>query len=307
VSWEEHKAWGLGLEDFVDKNKADGLVKLAALCQVVWFTLQAVTRAAHGLPLASLETMTLAYVFNAIVTYGFWWEKPKDIATATFVDLPEMTDRQWQAFESLAMEETYDVLRPGERQRSSIAWYVVARDCRDDEVLVMATGIGDHDGDTEANWPRQSRMPSSKEESGIATRVEEIVKAPHVEWTKVITEWDANLYMTKWWPLLCLLGASFGAIHLLSWSSRFPTVVEVWLWRGSAVVSIVTAVICMQFRTMALTWDGPSTIVKVASPLLYIVSRIIMVIEAFTSLRAMEAGTYQTYVVWNYWFHFEFL
>ncbi|KAK4117911.1 hypothetical protein N656DRAFT_744580 [Canariomyces notabilis] len=108
------------------------------------------------------------------------------------------------------MEETYDVLRPGERQRLSIAWYMVARDCRDDESA---------DGDTEANWPRQSRMPWSKEESGVATRVEEIVKAPPVEGTMVITEWDADLYMTK---------------------------------------------------TMALTWDGPLTIVKVVSPLLYV-------------------------------------
>lgn len=64
TSWQDHKSWGLAGDDISDKNKADGLVKLAALVQLVWFTLQCVTRAAHQLPLATIETMALAYVFK---------------------------------------------------------------------------------------------------------------------------------------------------------------------------------------------------------------------------------------------------
>lgn len=30
------------------------------------------------------------------------------------------------------------------------------------------------------------------------------------------------IYFTKWWPFICVLGASFGAIHLISWNSTFP-------------------------------------------------------------------------------------
>lgn len=60
ASWDDHKAWGLSKADIHDKNKADGLVKLTALLQALWFTLQSVVRIAHGLPLAPLETMTLA-------------------------------------------------------------------------------------------------------------------------------------------------------------------------------------------------------------------------------------------------------
>ncbi|WAO87137.1 Hypothetical protein NCS54_00443400 [Fusarium falciforme] len=208
VSWDNHKSWGLSREDIEDKNKADGLVKVAALLQVIWFTLQCIVRSANHLPLAALETMTLAYVFNALVTYAFWWEKPKDIATAAFV-----------------------------------------------------------------------------------------------EDTNVITEWDASLYMTRYWPLLCLLGASFGAIHLISWVSVFPSEVELWLWRVSALISVVTAVLCMQFRKMSFTWEGPLTIIKVSSPFLYLVSRLIMAVETFACLRAMEASTYEVVNISNYWFH----
>ena len=283
VSWDDHREWGLSEEDIEDKSKADGLVKLAALLQVIWFTLQCVTRAAHDLPLAPLEAMTLAYVFNALITYGFWWSKPKDIATASFVDLPEMTTRQRQTFEGLTMEETYDVSDPGQKQNLDIAWYVVARDCRDDEVLVMSQVSEDVESKAD-----------SVSDKGVVVSVED---------SKVITEWDANLYMTRYWPLICLLGASFGAIHLISWDTTFPTTMELWLWRVSALVSVATSVLCMQFRSVSLHWEGPLTIVKVGSPVLYIVSRVIMAGETFAGLRAMEARTYFTFDMWNYWFH----
>jgi hypothetical protein len=289
ISWQDHKSWGLASDDISDKNKADGLVELAALLQVVWFTLQCITRAAHQLPLATIETMTLAYVFNGLVTYAFWWEKPKDIVTASFVNLPEMTSLQWAKCESLAMENTYDVSDPDQKQNDSIAWYAVPRDCRDDEVGVME--VHGRDMEEIVSTPE---MRSQK----IGHTVNEIEQD-----VSVITEWDANLYMARYWPLLCLLGASFGAIHLISWISSFPSEAERWLWRTSALISVVTSVICMQFRKVTLRWEGIHTIIKVGSPLLYLASRVLMAVEAFVGLRAMEPATYDTYALTNYWFH----
>ncbi|KAI8722591.1 hypothetical protein NCS52_00403200 [Fusarium sp. LHS14.1] len=289
VSWDNQKSWGLSREEIEDKNKADGLVKVAALLQVIWFTLQCIVRSSNHLPLAALETMTLAYVFNALVTYAFWWEKPKDIATAAFVDLPGMTRLQKEKFEGLAMEDTYDVSDPNQKQSNSIAWYMVPRDCRDDEVLVMAQE------EHEMNEPYlSSRDGNQSTKDLIVSQVED---------TNVITEWDASLYMTRYWPLLCLLGASFGALHLISWVSVFPSKVEIWLWRISALISVVSAVLCMQFRKMSFTWEGPLTIIKVSSPFLYLVSRLIMAVETFACLRAMEASTYEVVNISNYWFH----
>ncbi|SCN86819.1 uncharacterized protein FFM5_04026 [Fusarium fujikuroi] len=279
VSWQDHKSWGLAKEEIADKNKADGLVKLAALLQVVWFTVQCITRSAHHLPLATIETMTLAYVFNGLVTYAFWWEKPKDIVTASFVNLPEMTPLQWDRFESLAMENTFDVSDPSQKHDNSIAWYVVPRDCRDDEIGIM------EDPERTADESVSITEPNCRKIESIVTEVEA---------GNVITEWDSNLYMTRYWPLLCLLGASFGAIHLISWTSSFPSEAERWLWRFSALVSVITSVVCMQFRKMSLIWDGPLTVIKVASPLLYLVTRVVMAVEAFVGLRAMEPTTYDT-------------
>ncbi|KAF4336401.1 hypothetical protein FBEOM_9734 [Fusarium beomiforme] len=288
VSGQNHKHWGLAREEMADNNKADGLVKLAALLQVVWFTVQCITRAAHQLPLATLETMTLAYVFNGLVAYAFWWEEPKDIVTASFVNLPEMTPLQRGRFGSSAMETTYDVSDSNQKQDDSIAWYVVPRDCRDDEVGVM----DDAQQDTEESLSTAELSSRKVEATAMETEVD-----------NVITEWGSSLYMTRYWPILCLLGAFFGAIHLISWNSSFPSQAERWLWRVSALVSVITSDICMQFRNMSIRWDGPLSIIKVGSPLLYLVTRVVMAVEAFVGLRAMEPATCDTYALTNYWFH----
>ena len=63
-------------------------------------------------------------------------EKPKDIATASFVDLPETTAHQPETFDGLAMEKTYDVLDPTQKT----AWMLLGTQSRQitEEVLVMA-------------------------------------------------------------------------------------------------------------------------------------------------------------------------
>lgn len=363
VRWADRDAWGLSMEVIRDKSKADGLVKLAALFQVSWFTLQCITRAAHNLPIAPMEAMTLAYVFVVILTYAFWWIKPKDIATASYVDLPPMTSEQWDVFESLAMENTYDNDDPSAKPSKNIAWYLVGRDCKDDEVLVMGQVVDvtkkrdvevavkavdeeehpqtdtttaidkkrrvpvtwgpgnkhtkrfDNEFKVAATWsPRRYNTDNAVDgrtnrsmvhrstnnnEEGRHTSTSEAPKE-----SKVITEWDEALYMSRFWPLICILGSAFGAFHLISWNSAFPTIAERWLWRSSALTSVATSILCMHFRTISLEWDGPLSIMRVGSPLFYGISRLVMMAEVFASLRAMAPATYDTYEIWNYWLHF---
>lgn len=90
----------------------------------------------------------------------------------------------------------------------------------------------------------------------------------------------------------------------MSWNSKFPTTIELWLWRASALTAVVTSILSMQSRTVSLRWEGASTIVRVGSPLLYVVCRVVMIAQVFAALRAMPAATYNTSAVWQYWFHF---
>lgn len=154
-------------------------------------------------------------------------------------------------------------------------------------------------------------------ETSKSTFVEEVLSIqpgiqrarPHIERTEdpmIFTQWDRDLYFTKWWPLIYVLGASFGTIHLISWNSTFlttppPPPFERWLWRSSALTSVIMSIIYMQFKIVSLRWDGPLTIVRVSVPILYIISHVVMMAEVFAALRAMPRNTYDTYEIWNYW------
>jgi hypothetical protein len=119
----------------------------------------------------------------------------------------------------------------------------------------------------------------------------------------VVSHWDPDLYGSKIWPAACLLGASFGALHLISWDTVFPTTVELWLWRISAFVSISSMIVFMHFKKVVFRWGGPLTIISLLSPALYCVSRVVMMGQVFAALRAQDPAIYDTYEVSTYWMH----
>ncbi|KAF2107829.1 hypothetical protein BDV96DRAFT_672646 [Lophiotrema nucula] len=160
VSWPPKESWGLSEELIEDKSKADGLLKLVALWQVIWFTINCITRSAHSMELAPLESMTLAYVVQVILTYCLWWKKPKDIATASFVSLPEMNEEQKRQFDSLSMEVTYGVPDPATtEQLMNNAWYIIPRDCTENAYLI-AKGGSQYTNLEEARGQEEKELPT---------------------------------------------------------------------------------------------------------------------------------------------------
>lgn len=283
--------------------------------------------------LAPIESMTLAYVVQTILTYCLWWKKPKDITTVSYVSLPSMENDQLREFESLSMEATYDVPDPATTHQSmGIAWYIIPRDCGE-TAFKLAKGesqqVNDdalQTGAEDTIWREQKSSELEAHEISIQTEQfppkrfwlnratalakMELGKRPGVKTggseptdTKVVTEWDDSLYMTKLWPIVCLLGCSFGAVHLISWNAIFPTRIELWLWRASSIGSIVTALVTMQFKKISFRWQGLMTIVQIGAPVLYVICRILMVAEVIAAFRALPRSTYETYEVTNYWFH----
>lgn len=62
--------------EICDKSKADVLAKSIAIIQISRFLLEAMARAANGLPISPLEYFTCAQVFCALFTYIYWFDKP---------------------------------------------------------------------------------------------------------------------------------------------------------------------------------------------------------------------------------------
>ncbi|KAI4159456.1 MAG: hypothetical protein L6R39_000358 [Caloplaca ligustica] len=295
LDWRDHERWGLSIENIRDKSNADGTAKLLALVQVSWFAAQSIMRRAHDLPLSQLESMTLSYIPLFAITYLFWWVKPKDVLTPSVVDLPDMSEEQHAMFDSMAVSNIFDDEGLGKQGSLWSIWYLTPR-------------VFEKEADDNALQEAQQKL-SEADEKGPVQRIERAVNlgtkvssGPAKE--TVLAHWDPELYRSKLlWPITCVFGASFGALHLISWDSRFPSPVESWLWRGAALASIVSMLIFMQFEKVVLRWDGPLTVISLASPFIYLLSRIVMIGGVIAAFRASDPAIYNTYVVSTYWIH----
>jgi hypothetical protein len=303
LDWKDHASWGLDEEEISDKSNADSAAKVVALCQALWFVAQSIMRTAHALPLSQIESMTLSYIPLFAATYFFWWIKPKDIKTPSVVGLPPMLPDQMHVFESMAISSKFD--NEGSTEQTSMwnIWYLTPRVFEkeaEDKAMEQAKAIAKERVALKLGIEQEAgnHAPASKYPK-TASILDPVTPKKEV----VVSHWDPSLYRSKLWPVICLFGASFGALHLISWYTQFPTAAESGLWRGSALVSIFSLLIFMHFEKVVFRWDGPLTVVKLVTPILYLLSRVIMMGEVVAGLRAEDPAVYQTYVVSTYWVH----
>ncbi|CAK1360620.1 uncharacterized protein RHO25_003916 [Cercospora beticola] len=301
LDWSNHAAWGLSSATISDKGSADATVKVFALLQIGWFVVQSIMRTAHKLPLAPLESMTLSYIPLFAMAYAYWWIKPKDIETPSEIELPYMCQSQRAHFDSMAISDVFD--REGTKQQESLwnIWTLTPRmfeqeaaekafEEEEDKYNEQKQGFYDHihacsDPQCEENGHQRPLPPLRRRETTLA-------------------HWDPSLYHSRiLWPIACLAGISFPALHLISWHSIFPTLVETWLWRISAIVSMVAMLVFMQFEKVVFRWRDPLMLIKILSPALYLITRVIMLVGAFAAFRAADPKIYDTYVMSSFWVH----
>ncbi len=310
IDWDDHALWGLSEENIRDKSNADGTAKLLALGQVFWFVAQSIMRRAHTLPLSQLETMTLSYIPLIALTYFFWWVKPKDVMNPSVVDLPDMLSEQKTTFESMAVSSVFDNEGIGKQGSLWTIWYLTPRVFEkeaEDKALQEAQQKASREAEQKAAQEAQEKTNSHETKQAVARAIEsgEDLKENKVSGKEtVVACWDPELYHSKiLWPVICLFGASFGALHLISWYTVFPTLVEQWLWRAAALVSIFSMLIFMHFEKVVLRWGGPLTMISLVSPVLYLLSRVVMIGGVIAAFRASDPAIYDTYIVSTYWIH----
>ena len=95
------------------------------------------------------------------------------------------------------------------------------------------------------------------------------------------------------------VGVCFGAIHCISWVFSFPTHAELLIWRVSCVA--ITAVpIYISLGLLLGAWladmigDTVLYFIPISGGVLYILARAVTLILAFTSLRDLPPGAYET-------------
>ncbi|TFK61781.1 hypothetical protein BDN72DRAFT_429304 [Pluteus cervinus] len=117
----------------------------------------------------------------------------------------------------------------------------------------------------------------------------------------------------------CLIGVIFAGIHFIAWNSDFPTHVELLLWRSSSLVVFVVPFLvgllglllndfdfngndAWRFRGMGAVRE---TVLKATrwalyrlGPILYILARVSLIIQAFISLRDLQPEVFKN-VAWT--------
>lgn len=260
IHWDHLQNWGLSEELLNDKSNADSMAKLIALGGVAKFSVDCILRVYHHLPVSALESMTLGYIPLFAVSYFFWWLKPKDIDTPSVVCLPPLSYADRQVFDSYALSGAFDDGSKLCQGSISEAWRL-------------------RPGDFEQEAVQQEAIDMQNSRFGQG---------------RLISHWDPDLYHSKLWPVTCLFGISFGTLHLASWDITFPTILEQWIWRVSAIISMIAMLVFMQFQKVILRWRSPVTIICMISVMLYLLSRVGAMVEAFSSLKASDPAIYNT-------------
>ena len=86
------------VEEIKDRSKTDGLSKMIAVGQTLWFVAQCIARRAQHLDLTPVELLTLSLAVLNGMMYFLWWNKPMDVRCPVRVYLldksytPDQTD-----------------------------------------------------------------------------------------------------------------------------------------------------------------------------------------------------------------------
>ena len=251
-----------------DRGKSDWLAKSLVLLQTSWFIMQCIARAIGHLPVTHLEIVTLAYAAMNFVIYIFWWNKPLNV------------NRPVRVFRKSEAGETHPQV-PG---RTSETWELTWKELGDGLEMIFRFIIGLQDD--VVNLSREDRVPRF--------------------WANTTN--DEHLAADA---IVLGVGVFFGAIHCIAWVFSFPTHTELLMWRISSVaitavpvyLPLVIALAELLRWMMDLEVEESGTTITVyfaalSGGILYIIARAVTLVLAFTSLRDLPPGAYET-VYWT--------
>ena len=244
-----------------DKGKSDWLAKSLVLLQTSWFVMQCIARAVEHLPVTHLEIVTLAYAAINFVIYIFWWNKPLNV------------NRPVRVFQKSGESEpgrTQPHFKEPVSKMRELTWEAIVKDLE----TLFSFIAGNQDNDVDLS--RKDKVPSF-----WANSTDEQVTADMI---------------------VLGVGVFFGAIHCIAWSFSFPTYIELLIWRiSSIIITAVPVYIPLIFFLGAwlenMDFDKFATVLFLAllsGGIPYIAARAITLVLAFTSLRELPSGAFDT-------------
>ena len=245
-----------------DRGKSDSLARTFVLLQTSWFIMQCIARGIEHLPLTHLEIVTLAYVAMNFVIYIFWRNKPVNV------------NRPVRVFRKSEPRETQRLVTEPISEGRELGWEAIGKGLL--TIFKFIIGIRDRD----VNLSREDSVPMFWANS---TDGNELVFADFI---------------------VLVVCVCFGAIHCIAWFFSFPTHTELLMWRISSITITAAPVYIPLMFFLAGLLGGCFDLQKsayivfylapVIGGILYILARAITLVLAFTSLRDLLPGAYET-------------
>ena len=242
-----------------DRGKSDWLAKSLVLVQTSWFVMQCIARAIEHLPVTHLEIVTLAYAAMNFVIYIFWWNKPLNV------------NRPVRVFRKSGESEPSEMQPQSSSEARKLTWGAISSGLW--TILRFIAGNQDH----RVNLSREDRVPRF--------------------WANST---DRNAAVAD--LIMLGVGICFGAIHCIAWSFPFPMHTELLIWRMSSVaITAVPVYITLMFglgrwlqNTEFVTIGDIAYFLIFPVGLLYVIARAVTLALAFTSLRDLPPGAFDT-------------
>ncbi|KAJ7331347.1 hypothetical protein DFH08DRAFT_1021432, partial [Mycena albidolilacea] len=255
-------------EDIIDKSKDDSLITCAAIVQVVWFAAQEVARLHENLPISTLEIATMAFAAAQTASWMFWRRKPRDVSEAILLD---PAGCQMKVFRRDLLSEMHH-LKDGSctaSEEQTLADYPDSKTSRHHRTIgdrLNAVVLGDY-----------------RNFDPIAC-----TSVPPF-WSIPFGEGPEDLPLALAGQFICAI--VFGVVHCLTWSTTFPSTIEMWIWRASALFIAGFPVICFVLLRVSNMFEHGSVPRGIFAYLnyglvaLYVVTRTALLILSFTTLR----------------------
>ena len=290
-------------EAISDKSKANMLNKVLVCLQTGWFVAQCFGRVAQSLPLTTLELTTISYVWCTWATYAQWLKKPFDVEVATVLEAEASTAE-------ILLRAGPAASKPYRRTPLDFVW-----DGRVSWTLDVQPSLHFRVDPRERPMPRilNDSFPwlSSGVEAGICFFVIVVYGAFHVfGWNLAFpTRTEMILWRIAALIILCtttifsmweVLWGIIRASYRLHSNKKKISVKSVYYVFADKLEKVAGAeglpIIDTVFEDGVITYGHIIFIGPLA--VLYLFSRLYVVVEALLSLRALPSGCFQT-VQWT--------
>ncbi|KAF9444148.1 hypothetical protein P691DRAFT_778450 [Macrolepiota fuliginosa MF-IS2] len=317
-----------------DKSKGDFLNKCYFGLQTLWFIVQFSARRASHLPVAQLEVFTMAFAVLSIINFFLWKEKPLNVELA--ISVPSNVDAHFfprlngQCLEGFRFREVTD-------------------DDKDESgSLREAESIRRFLRKTSGNWFRAQFTQLKNRHQSLTSR---LLRIPRIIFNGLLRPIDKLIFMDNpidegtdimrvaafyadvdlksmgvdlvrsvWVDLAWVAtGVLFASLHLISWFTPFPSVVEKRIWQIATLIdtSLPLIFIALSEVLKFLVRSGKTErrwlvicfkflrekIYHGVIPITYLLSRLCILAVAITSLRQLPSGAFRDIDWGSFWPH----